>query len=82
VTNVGVRPTIYQNSLTTVESHLLDFMADVYREHARVFFLERLRAERAFDSTTELTNQIRRDVDAARAYFESHSVADLPLVLP
>lgn len=82
VTNIGVRPTIYQNSLTTVESHLLDFTADVYREQVRLFFLERLRDERTFDTTTQLMAQIRLDVDTARGFFQAHPVADLTLVLP
>jgi riboflavin kinase/FMN adenylyltransferase len=82
VTNIGVRPTIYQNSLTTVESHLLDFTADVYRERVRLFFLRRLRAERAFDSTTQLMAQIRLDVAASRNFFEENPVENLPLVLP
>jgi len=82
VTNVGVRPTIYQNSLTTVESHLLDFTADVYRERVRLFFLQRLREERTFDSTTQLMAQIRLDVETSRNYFEQNPVGNLPLVLP
>ena len=81
VTNIGVRPTIYQNSLTTVESHLLDFTADVYRERVRLFFLQRLREERTFDSTTQLMAQIRLDVETSRRYFEQHPVKNLPLVL-
>jgi len=81
VTNIGVRPTIYQNSLTTVESHLLDFTADVYRERVRLFFLQRLREERTFDSTPQLMAQIRLDVEASRKYFEEHSVENLPMVL-
>ena len=81
VTNIGVRPTIYHNSLPTVESHLLDFTADVYRERVRLFFLHRLREERAFDSTTQLTAQIRLDVETSRNYFEEHPVGGLPLVL-
>jgi len=82
VTNIGVRPTIYQNSMTTVESHLLDFTADVYRERVRLFFLERLREERTFDSTTQLMAQIRRDVTSSREFFEKRPVEGLSLVLP
>jgi riboflavin kinase/FMN adenylyltransferase len=82
VTNIGVRPTIYQNSLTTVESHLLDFTADVYREKVRLFFLQRLREERAFDSTTDLMVQIRRDVESAHTYFADNRMEHLKLVLP
>lgn len=82
VTNVGVRPTVYQNSMTTIESHLLDFTADVYRERVRLYFLCWLREERAFDSTTQLMAQISSDVGEARAFFESRPVGGLPLVVP
>ena len=82
VTNIGVRPTIYQNSLTTVESHLLDFSADVYGERVRLFFLRRLREERTFDSATQLMAQIRSDVEAAREFFVGRPVDSLRLVLP
>ncbi|MFV2071273.1 MAG: bifunctional riboflavin kinase/FAD synthetase [Thermoanaerobaculales bacterium] len=82
VTNIGVRPTVYQDSLTTVESHLLDFTADVYRERVRIFFLRREREERAFSATLQLIAQIRRDIEAARTFFAAHPIAELPLVLP
>ena len=82
VTNIGVRPTIYQNSLTTVESHLLDFTADVYREHVRLYFVRRLRDERSFESITQLMTQIRLDVGEARELFENRPIGALPLVLP
>ncbi len=82
VTNIGVRPTVYQNSLTTVESHLLDFTADVYQERVRLFFLRRLRDEQAFSSTMQLMTQIRADVAAARAYLCRASDRGLELILP
>lgn len=81
VTNIGVRPTVYQNSMTTVESHLLDFTADVYRERVRLFFLQRLREERTFDSTLQLMAQIRTDVEKARTFFAANPVDSQPLVL-
>ena len=82
VTNIGVRPTVYQNSVTTVESHLLDFTADVYREKVRLFFIKRLREERTFSSTMQLMTQIRSDVEAAREYFSAHPVDSMELILP
>jgi riboflavin kinase/FMN adenylyltransferase len=81
VTNIGVRPTVYENSVVTIESHLLDFTGDVYGEPVRLFFLERLRDELHFDSTTQLMLQIRRDVGSARAWFDGHPVGELDLVL-
>ena len=82
VTNIGVRPTVYENSTVTMESHLLDFTADVYRERVRLFFLDRLRDELHFASTTQLMQQVSRDVAAARARFAAHPIDDLDLVLP
>lgn len=82
VTNIGVRPTIYEGSVVTVESHLLDFTADVYGEAVRLFLLRRLREERQFDSTVQLMAQIRRDVEATRLWFQSRPVEGLELVRP
>jgi riboflavin kinase/FMN adenylyltransferase len=82
VTNIGIRPTVYENSVTTVESHLLDFSADVYRERVRLYFLQRLRDEVQFGSTTQLMAQISHDVENARAWFAGNPVERLELVLP
>jgi len=80
VTNVGVRPTVYENYAVTVESHVLDFTADLYREPVRLFFLKRLRDERVFASSMELVAQIRRDVELARLFFVSPGVDEAVLV--
>jgi riboflavin kinase/FMN adenylyltransferase len=82
VTNLGVRPTVYENSVATMESHLLDFTGDVYREDVRLFFLRRLRGEQHFSSTTQLMAQIGRDVEATRLWFLNHPISELDLVLP
>jgi len=82
VTNIGVRPTVYENSSVTIESHLLDFTADVYQEQVRLFFLERLRDEEIFNSTLQLVAQVRRDVESARLFFLMHPIEGLNLVHP
>lgn len=82
VTNIGIRPTVYENSFLTVECHLLDFTADVYKERLRLFFLERLRDEQVFPSTVQLMAQIRRDVEEARTLFARSPIDSLPLTLP
>ena len=71
VTNVGVRPTVSAGKDLLVESHILDFSADVYGMEAEVAFLRRLRAERAFESVEALSTQIKHDVEQARQYFAS-----------
>ncbi len=69
VTNIGRRPTLYDDMRATIETFVLDFSANVYGERVRLFFLERLREERKFPSVEALTEQIARDIEAARDYF-------------
>jgi riboflavin kinase/FMN adenylyltransferase len=75
VTNIGRRPTVYEDYATTIESYVLDFSSDVYGERIRLAFLGRLREERVFPSMLELTAQIRRDVEATRLYFARNPVS-------
>jgi riboflavin kinase/FMN adenylyltransferase len=69
VTNIGRRPTVYEDFATTIETYVLDFSANVYGERVRLAFFERLREERTFPSVMALTEQIGRDIDATREYF-------------
>jgi riboflavin kinase/FMN adenylyltransferase len=74
VTNIGVRPTLYENYALTIESHILDFDSNVYGDIVRLYFHELLRREQQFRSALELNNQIRLDVERSRRYFAQHSV--------
>jgi len=74
VTNIGVRPTLYENYAITIESHILDFDSNVYGDTVRVYFHRRLRHEQQFQSAVELTNQIRMDIAASRRYFLRYPV--------
>lgn len=69
VTNVGTRPTVYENYQRVVESHILDFKSDVYGERVELFFHKRLREERIFPTVMDLSAQIGRDVEATREFF-------------
>ena len=69
VTNIGRRPTVYEDYETTIESYILDFSSDVYGEKIRLLFYDRVREERTFPSMMELTAQIARDIEATRRYF-------------
>jgi riboflavin kinase / FMN adenylyltransferase len=81
VTNIGVRPTVYENYAVTIESHVLDFTADLYREPVRLYFLRRLRDEQTFPSSMALVAQIARDVEATRLHFLSRGLPEAELVL-
>jgi riboflavin kinase / FMN adenylyltransferase len=70
VTNIGRRPTVYEDYATTIETHVLDFSSNVYGERVRLFFFERLREERKFPSVNELSDQIGKDIESTREYFD------------
>lgn len=76
VTNIGVRPTLYENYARTIESHILDFDSNVYGDSIRLSFHKLLRREQQFRSALELTNQIRQDIQRSRMYFLRHPVAE------
>jgi riboflavin kinase / FMN adenylyltransferase len=65
--NVGVRPTFQTGRGLLIEAYLLDFDGDLYGETLRIAFLERMRGEKRFDSVAELVEQMKRDVERARA---------------
>ncbi|MCR4731907.1 MAG: bifunctional riboflavin kinase/FAD synthetase [Lachnospiraceae bacterium] len=74
ITDVGFKPTIeVPTDHVVVETHLLDYSANLYEKYATVIFLSYVREEKKFDSIEELTAQIRQDTKAARAFFESEN---------
>ena len=65
VLNIGVRPT-FGGRRRTIEAHLLDFDADLYRRWLVVRVIERLRGEATFAGPDALRAQIADDVARAR----------------
>jgi riboflavin kinase/FMN adenylyltransferase len=71
VTNIGTRPTVSGGSATiTAETHILNFRENLYGRQVRLEFHARLRPEAKFPGIDELKEQISKDCDAARAFFE------------
>lgn len=69
--NIGINPTFAQDGLR-VETHILDFDHEIYGKKLTLFFLGRLRVEKAFPSTIELITQLQQDVKHARElYFDN-----------
>jgi len=70
VVNIGVRPTLEESGARRqVEVHLLDFQGDLYGRDLEVSFVAQLREERKFPTLEALSDQIRRDIQAARGHF-------------
>lgn len=64
VANIGYSPT-FDDRIFTVEVHILDFNDDIYGQKIRVNFIKRLRDEKKFLNISELSKQIKKDIDKA-----------------
>lgn len=65
VTSFGRNPT-FAGSKLTLETHILDFSADIYGEVLEVAFLKTMRAEKKFAGPEELVTQLQADIQARR----------------
>lgn len=69
VTNVGMQPTVNGNTVT-VEPWLLDFSGDLYGKRLTLSFYRFLRGERKFDCVEALAEEIRKNAEQTRKFFE------------
>ncbi len=70
VTNIGNRPTINEiEKKVSVETHIFDFVKDVYGQQVKILFKDFLRPEKKFESLSELKAQIEADIQTTYAYF-------------
>jgi riboflavin kinase/FMN adenylyltransferase len=65
VANIGNRPTVGEGF--ALEVHVFDFDGDLYGERLRLHLVSRIREVRKFDSLESLSEQIRKDMETARA---------------
>ncbi len=61
LTNIGTNPT-FGDKKRAVEVYIVDYQGDLYGCKIQVEFVERLRAEKKFDSAEELKRQMAEDV--------------------
>jgi len=72
VTNIGVRPTVGTDDTVSVESHLIDFKGNLYGSEIILEFFKYIRPEVKFESMSELSEQIRCDIESVKAYFSEN----------
>lgn len=65
VMNIGSNPT-FKDRKVSYEVHLLDFSGELYGTTIKVYLVDRLRGEEAFESVEELRAQIEKDVNRCR----------------
>jgi riboflavin kinase/FMN adenylyltransferase len=67
VTSVGTNPTFESDRKVRIETLLFDFSGDLYGRHLAVDFLARIRGQKTYESAASLAEQIKLDVQMARA---------------
>ncbi len=65
VANIGKNPT-FGLQQQSYEVHIMDFKGNILGKDIRVYFIDRLRGERRFQSPEQLKEQILRDIETAR----------------
>ncbi len=68
VANVGTRPTV-GGTRTLLEVHLFDFAENIYGRQVKVEFCKKLREEVRFDNLDLLKEQMLKDAEQARDFF-------------
>jgi riboflavin kinase/FMN adenylyltransferase len=72
VASVGRRPTVNPVPIPLLEVHLFEPRENLYGEHLRVRFLEKLRDEEKYDGLEALRAAIARDAEQAKGFFVKH----------
>ena len=68
ITNIGVRPTVLENSEIVAETHIFDFNRNLYGNKIEIIPYKFIRDEKRFDSVDELKAQISRDIETLRLF--------------
>ena len=69
MTNIGLRPTVSDNGIISVETYIYDFDEDLYGKYLEIALLTFHRSERRFESVDALKAQMNLDLEAGRNYF-------------
>ena len=69
ITNIGKNPT-FDLAEISVESHIFDFLDDIYNEEIVIYFVLKIRNEIKFSGIDQLKRQIEKDCNVAKNYFK------------
>ena len=71
ISNVGSKPTVKENSVVNVETHLFDVDMNLYGKWVKTEFISFVRPERKFDSIEKLAEQMQKDKEYGKQYLFS-----------
>lgn len=78
VANLGLKPTLGDETIPLLEAHIFDFSGDIYDAPVEVQLLAHLRAEQRFESLDALKAQIARDAQMARTLLATPGLEKSP----
>ena len=70
IANVGSKPTVQEEQLYGIETHLFECNEDLYGKPAKTELLHFVRPEQKFSSIEELRKQLEADKVTAAEYFD------------
>lgn len=69
ITNIGLRPTVDDDSIDVAETFIFDFDEDIYGARVDVELMSFIREERKFESLDELSSEVEANKKEAKNYF-------------
>jgi riboflavin kinase / FMN adenylyltransferase len=80
--NIGCRPTVNEDCGESImEVNLFDFSGDLYRKELKIFFIQRIRAEKKFDNLEALVTQISKDKELIKYFLDLVKIKNNKLVI-
>lgn len=70
ITNVGVAPTLREDSIFSIETHMLDYSEDIYGRNIEVCFIHKLRGEKKYENIEALKKRVQEDIRKTKSYWE------------
>ena len=59
--NIGYRPTVSSEGERRIELHIFNFNEQIYQKNVELYFIDRIRDEKQFDSVENLKAQLQND---------------------
>ena len=77
VTNIGMRPTVDNLDIITVESNILDFSNDIYGKTIVLEIFEYIRGIKKFNSLKDVKMQVDKDKEVVKRFFDNYKLKAL-----
>ncbi len=75
--NIGIRPTLNSDKpVKTIEVNIFDFSQDIYGQEVTLIFIDRIRDEIKFENSTFLSQQLKKDKEAAIKIIDNYKKSD------